>query len=153
MQFGGQLGGIKTTDTIKIGGKEDKRVKDLSKATPLKSGFGGIVATDAMKKKEKKRMSRLTPPSKDVAQECPDCEGFGYHFKRNSSLGETCSNCIQGWVIKDSDDVISTLTDDETFEKGVKLGAGMAVGFTVISIGFGLAAGIIGLAYQKATGE
>ena len=38
-------------------------------------------------------------------------------------------------------------------EKGVKLGAGMAVGFTAISIGFGLAAGIIGLAYQKATGE
>ena len=53
----------------------------------------------------------------------------------------------------EDDDAISTLTDHETFEKGVKLGAGMAVGFTVISIGFGLAAGIIGLAYQKATGE
>ena len=100
-----QFGGVKTTDTIKIGGKEYKRVKDLSKVTPLKSGFGGIVATDTM------------------------------------------------WVTKDSDDVISTLTDDEKFETGVKLGAGVAVGFTAVSLGFGVAAGIAGLIYQKVAGE
>tara|TARA_R110002074_G_scaffold89843_3_gene197188 strand:+ start:1337 stop:1783 length:447 start_codon:yes stop_codon:yes gene_type:complete len=147
-----QFGGIIATDSMKE--QEDKRVNDLSRPTPLKSGFGGIVATDALKKKVEKRKARFTSlGDKDLAQECPECEGFGYHFKRDSQLGENCSNCIQGWVIKDSDDVISTLTDDETFEKGVKLGAGMAVGFTAISIGFGLAAGIIGLAYQKATGE
>ena len=115
--------------------------------------FGGVKTTDTMKKKEKKRMSRLTHSSKDVAQECPDCEGFGYHFKHDSSLGENCSNCIQGWVTKDSDDVISTLTDDEKFETGVKLGAGVAVGFTAVSLGFGVAAGIAGLIYQTVAGE
>jgi len=125
--------------------KESKGGQDLSRPTPLKSRFGGQRATSDMTHSSRR--------NKDLAQECPDCEGFGYHFNNDSQLGENCSNCIQGWVIKDSDDVISTLTDDETFERGVKLGAGMAVGFTAISIGFGLVAGIIGLAYQKATGE
>ncbi len=121
--------------------------------------FGGIMATDAMKKQEDKRVkdlskttARFTRRDKDVAQEFPDCEGFGYHFNNDSQLGETCSNCIEGWVIKDSDDVISTLTD-ETFERGVKLGAGVAVGFSLISLGIGVAAGVLGLIYERVTGE
>ena len=93
-----------------------------------------ILALEDLKEKEEKRKARFTRRDKDVAQECPDCEGFGYHFNNDSQLGEMCSNCIQGWVIKDSDDVISTLTD-ETFERGVKLGAGVAVGFSLISLG------------------
>tara|TARA_R100000908_G_scaffold21197_1_gene8306 strand:- start:43 stop:468 length:426 start_codon:yes stop_codon:yes gene_type:complete len=141
MQFGGQRGVI-----------EEKRVKDLSKATPLKNRFGGQRDTDALKEKEEKRKARFTRRDKDVAQECPDCEGFGYHFNNDSQLGEMCSNCIQGWVIKDSDDVISTLTD-ETFERGVKLGAGVAVGFSLISLGIGVAAGVLGLIYERVTGE
>lgn len=147
MQFGGQRGVI-----IK-----EKRVKDLSKATPLKNRFGGQRDTDALKEKEEKRKatsSNFFPAS----QECPDCEGFGYHFNNDSQLGEMCSTCIQGWVIKDgeivrdSDDVISTLTD-ETFERGVKLGAGVAVGFSLISLGIGVAAGVLGLIYERVTGE
>ncbi|MAR18618.1 MAG: hypothetical protein CML44_04515 [Rhodobacteraceae bacterium] len=142
MQFGGQRGVI-----------GEKRVKDLSKATPLKNRFGGQRDTDALKEKEEKRKARFTRRDKDVAQECPDCEGFGYHFNNDPQLGEMCSNCIQGWVIKDSDDVISTLTDDETFERGVKLGAGVAVGFSLISLGIGVAAGVLGLIYERVTGE
>lgn len=122
--------------------------------------FGGQLATDAMAEKEEKRVkdmskttARFTRQDKDVAQECPECEGFGYHFNNDSQLGESCSNCIQGWVIKDSDDVISTLTDDETFEKGVKLGAGVAVGFSLVSLGIGVAAGVLGLIYERVTGE
>ena len=154
MQFGGQRGVI-----------EEKRVKDLSKATPLKNRFGGQRDTDALKEKQEKRKARFTRRDKDVAssffpasQECPDCEGFGYHFNNDSQLGEMCSTCIQGWVIKDgeivrdSDDVISTLTD-ETFERGVKLGAGVAVGFSLISLGIGVAAGVLGLIYERVTGE
>ena len=53
----------------------------------------------------------------------------------------------------DDDDVISTLTDDETFEKGVKLGAGVAVGFSLVSLGIGLTAGVLGLIYERVTGE
>jgi hypothetical protein len=138
-----QFGGIIATDAMKT--QEDKRVKDLSKSSPLKSGFGGVIAT-----------SDMALPSRrdnDVAQECPDCDGFGYHFNNDLQLGESCSNCIQGWVIKDSDDVISTLTDDETFEKGVKLGAGVAVGFSLVSLGIGLTAGVLGLIYERVTGE
>lgn len=122
--------------------------------------FGGQLATDAMREKEEKKVkdmskttARFTRQDKDVAQECPECEGFGYHFNNDSQLGESCSNCIQGWVIKDSDDVISTLTDDETFEKGVKLGAGVAVGFSLVSLGIGVAAGVLGLIYERVTGE
>ena len=43
--------------------------------------FGGIMATDAMKKQEDKRVkdlskttARFTRRDKDVAQECPDCD-------------------------------------------------------------------------------
>ena len=53
----------------------------------------------------------------------------------------------------DDDDVISTLTDDETFEKGVELGAGVAVGFSLVSLGIGLTAGVLGLIYERVTGE
>ena len=149
MQFGGQRGVI-----------EEKRVKDLSKATPLKNRFGGQRDTDSLKEKEErkrwvvKRKARLAEMARQISghEVCPDCEGFGYHFNNDSQLGETCSNCIEGWVIKDSDDVISTLTD-ETFERGVKLGAGVAVGFSLISLGIGVAAGVLGLIYERVTGE
>jgi len=43
--------------------------------------------------------------------------------------------------------------DKETFNEGVKLGAGVAVGFSLISLGIGLTAGVLGLIYQKVTGE
>jgi hypothetical protein len=178
MQFGGQRGVI----------IREKRVKDLSKATPLKNRFGGQRDTDALKEKEErtgtgamydtdglliapvpvlelmnneerkrwvvKRKARLAEMARQISghELCPDCEGLVYHFNNDSQLGETCSNCIEGWVIKDSDDVISTLTD-EPFERGVKLGAGVAVGFSLISLGIGVAAGVLGLIYEQVTGE
>jgi uncharacterized protein (DUF983 family) len=139
-----KFGGIMATD--KLSKDEAKRLTDLSKPTPLKSGFGGIVATDALKKKEEKRLARFTRRDKDVAQECPECEGFGYHFNNDTSLGEHCSNCVKGWVLEDSE-------DKETFNEGVKLGAGVAVGFSLVSIGIGLTAGVLGLIYERVTGE
>jgi len=41
----------------------------------------------------------------------------------------------------------------ETFNEGVKLGAGVAVGFSLVSIGIGLTAGVLGLIYERVTGE
>ena len=142
MQFGGQKGVI-----------GEKRVKDLSKAPPtVKPIFGGHKDTSLGQEKRKARLAEMARQMSGH-ELCPDCEGFGYHFNNDSQLGEKCSNCIQGWVIKDSDDVISTLTDDETFERGVKLGAGVAVGFSLISLGIGVAAGVLGLIYERVTGE
>ncbi len=43
--------------------------------------------------------------------------------------------------------------DKETFNEGVKLGAGVAVGFSLVSIGIGLTAGVLGLIYERVTGE
>ncbi len=133
MQFGGQA----ATDGMLV--KEEKRVKDLSKTTP-----------------------RFTRRDKDVAQVCPECEGFGYHFNNDTSLGEHCSNCVNGWEIRETfgrytPQIVSQLLeeseDKETFNEGVKLGAGVAVGFSLVSLGIGLTAGVLGLIYERVTGE
>ena len=139
-----KFGGIMATD--KLSKDEAKRLTDLSKPTPLKSGFGGIVATDALKKKEEKRLARLSPAPKEVAQECPESDGFGYHFNNDSHLGQDCDSCFHGWVLEESE-------DKESFNEGVKLGAGVAVGFSLVSIGIGLTAGVLGLIYERVTGE
>ena len=124
--------------------------------------FGGQRATDAMKKQEEKRKARFTRRDKDVAQVCPECEGFGYHFNNDTSLGEHCSNCVKGWEMIETfgrytPQIVSRFLEDsedkETFNEGVKLGAGVAVGFSLISLGIGVAAGVLGLIYEQVTGE
>ena len=124
--------------------------------------FGGQRATDAMKKQEEKRKARFKRQDKDVAQVCPECEGFGYHFNNDTSLGEHCSNCVKGWEMIETfgrytPQIVSRFLEDsedkETFNEGVKLGAGVAVGFSLISLGIGVAAGVLGLIYEQVTGE
>ena len=131
--------------------------------------FGGMIATDAMMGQEDKRgkdlsktTARFTRRDKDVAQECPECEGFGYHFNNDTSLGEHCSNCVKGWDMMETfgrytPQIVSRFLQDsedkETFNEGVKLGAGVAVGFSLVSLGIGLTAGVLGLIYERVTGE
>jgi len=94
--------------------------------------FGGVIAIDSMFDSEN--------------DECRVCQGFGYYFPPdNATLGQVCEHCVKGWMIEDS--------KDDKFKTGVKLGAGAAVGFTAVSLGFGIAAGVVGLIYQKVTGE
>ena len=113
-----------------------RRRQDLSKPTPLKGGIGY----------EPDPIEITTVSTQNIAEVCDVCEGYGYYFPLDSAaLGRECPNCIRGWVLPE--------TDASKFQTGIKVGAGMAVGFTAVSIGFGVIAGVLGLIYQKVTGE
>jgi hypothetical protein len=132
----------------KLGGRIDKAMNRSDASRYIKSlmldihgaesfaasdpKFGGVIAIDSMFDSEN--------------DECRVCEGFGYYFPNDAStLGRTCEKCVKGWIIE--------VDEDDKFKTGVKLGAGAAVGFTAVSIGFGIAAGVLGLIYQKVAGE
>jgi hypothetical protein len=133
-----KFGGVKATSDMveKEAVQQARRRQDLSKPTPLKGGMGY----------KPYPIESTTDSTQNIAEVCDVCEGYGYYFPPDSAtLGRECPNCIRGWVLPE--------TDAGKFKTGVKVGAGMAVGFTAVSIGFGVIAGVLGLIYQKVTGE